>query len=27
LQETAALLADAGHPVWENWPNSLENRT
>ena len=27
LQETASLLADAGHPVWENWPNSLENRT
>ncbi len=27
LQETAALLADAGHPVWENWPNSPENRT
>ncbi|MBW7470544.1 Maf family protein [Marinobacter sp. F4218] len=27
LLETAALLADAGHPVWENWPNSLESRT
>ncbi len=27
LQETADLLADAGHPVWENWPNSLESRT
>lgn len=27
LHETAALLADAGHPVWENWPNSLESRT
>ncbi|MBW4933857.1 Maf family protein [Marinobacter sp. F4206] len=27
LLETAALLADAGHPVWESWPNSLESRT
>lgn len=27
LQETADLLADAGHPVWKNWPNSLESRT
>lgn len=27
LLETAALLADAGHPVWERWPNSLESRT
>ncbi|WP_375182943.1 Maf family protein, partial [Marinobacter sp.] len=27
LQETAALLENAGHPVWENWPNSLESRT
>lgn len=25
LQETAALLEDAGHPVWERWPNSLES--
>ncbi|MBW0146893.1 Maf family protein [Marinobacter arenosus] len=27
LLETAALLADAGHPVWESWPNSLESGT
>ncbi|MCM0612699.1 septum formation inhibitor Maf [Marinobacter sediminum] len=25
LQETAALLADAGYPVWVNWPSSMEN--
>ncbi|EMP56011.1 Maf-like protein [Marinobacter santoriniensis NKSG1] len=25
LQETAALLADAGFPVWKNWPRSLES--
>lgn len=25
LQETAALLADAGYPVWKNWPSSLES--
>jgi len=27
LQETAALLADAGYPVWKNWPRSLESQT
>ncbi|KAA1176349.1 septum formation inhibitor Maf [Marinobacter salinexigens] len=27
LQETAALIAEAGVPVWENWPRRLENRT
>ncbi len=27
LQETAELLADAGHPVWQNWPRSKENQT
>ncbi|MDC7228657.1 MAG: Maf family protein [Spirochaetales bacterium] len=26
LLETASLLADAGYPVWENWPDGLENR-
>jgi len=26
LQETASLLADAGFPVWTNWPCSLESR-
>lgn len=25
LQETAALLEDAGYPVWKNWPSSLES--
>lgn len=27
LQETAALLAGAGYPVWRNWPRSLESQT
>ncbi|AOY87077.1 septum formation protein Maf [Marinobacter salinus] len=27
LQETSALLADAGYPVWRNWPSSLESGT
>ena len=27
LQETAALLAGAGYPVWKNWPRSLESQT
>lgn len=27
LQETAALLAGAGYPVWKNWPRSLESET
>ncbi|WP_417566294.1 Maf family protein [Marinobacter sp.] len=27
LQETAALLADAGYPVWKHWPRSLESQT
>ncbi|MBU2954528.1 Maf family protein [Marinobacter sp. F3R08] len=27
LQETAALLAGAGYPVWKNWPSSLESQT
>lgn len=27
LQETAALLAAAGYPVWRNWPRSLESQT
>ncbi|MGO1750599.1 MAG: Maf family protein [Marinobacter sp.] len=27
LQETAALLADAGCPVWKHWPSSLESQT
>lgn len=27
LQETAALLADAGYPVWNSWPSSLESQT
>ena len=27
LQETAALLADAGYPVWRTWPRSLESQT
>ncbi|WP_372996151.1 Maf family protein [Marinobacter sp.] len=26
LQETAALLASAGYPVWRNWPRSLESQ-
>jgi septum formation protein len=26
LQETAALLAGAGYPVWKNWPRSLESQ-
>lgn len=26
LLETANLLADAGYPVWKNWPGGLENR-
>lgn len=26
LQETAALLADAGFPVWKNWPSSMESQ-
>ncbi|MBI43270.1 Maf family protein [Marinobacter lutaoensis] len=26
LLETAGLLADAGFPVWTNWPRSLESR-
>jgi septum formation protein len=26
LQETAALLASAGYPVWKNWPRSLESQ-
>lgn len=25
LQETAALLEDAGYPVWKYWPSSLES--
>ncbi|HTN34270.1 MAG TPA: Maf family protein [Marinobacter sp.] len=27
LQETAALLADAGYPVWKNWSSRLESQT
>ncbi|MBC7182502.1 MAG: septum formation inhibitor Maf [Marinobacter sp.] len=27
LQETAALLAEVGYPVWKNWPRSLESQT
>jgi septum formation protein len=27
LQETAALLADAGSPVWENWSGRQESQT
>ncbi|MEQ5814486.1 septum formation inhibitor Maf [Marinobacter sp. NFXS11] len=27
LQDTAALLAGAGYPVWKNWPRSLESQT
>jgi len=27
LQETAALLAGAGYPVWKNWPRGLESQT
>lgn len=27
VQETAALLADAGYPVWRNWPRRLESQT
>lgn len=27
LQETAALLASAGYPVWKHWPRSLESQT
>lgn len=27
LQETAALLADAGCPVWKHWPSSLEKQS
>ena len=26
LQETAELLAQAGCPVWQNWPRSKENQ-
>jgi len=26
LQETAGLLAEAGHPVWQNWPSSKESQ-
>ena len=26
LLETASLLANAGYPVWKNWPGGLENR-
>ncbi len=26
LQETAALLADAGSPVWKKWPSSMESQ-
>ena len=26
LQETAALLAGAGYPVWKNWPRGLESQ-
>lgn len=26
LQETAALLAGAGYPVWRNWPRGLESQ-
>ncbi|MGO1461326.1 MAG: Maf family protein [Marinobacter sp.] len=27
LQETSALLADAGCPVWKHWPSSLESQS
>ncbi|MEC7378086.1 MAG: Maf family protein [Pseudomonadota bacterium] len=27
LQETAALLEDAGYPVWKHWPSSLESQS
>lgn len=27
LQETAALLADAGGPVWKHWPSSRESQS
>jgi len=27
LTETAALLAEAGYPVWQNWPSSKERQT
>ena len=27
LQETARLLAEAGHPVWQIWPRSKESQT
>ncbi|MDO6823242.1 nucleoside triphosphate pyrophosphatase [Marinobacter sp. 1_MG-2023] len=27
LQETAALLADAGCPVWKHWPSSRESQS
>lgn len=26
LEQTAALLADAGYPVWKHWPRSLESQ-
>jgi len=26
LQETATLLADAGHPVWQSWPSRQEDQ-
>lgn len=27
LQETAAILADAGCPVWKHWPSSVESQS
>ncbi len=27
LQETAAILAEAGSPVWTHWPSSLESQS
>lgn len=27
LQDTAGLLAEAGHPVWHNWPHGKESQT